>query len=115
MSSLGLAAVFAGFAGFVGLVLRFAGRLVVFDFDRACFVTPLSYVVRYLRRMQRALLVLLMVNCGGSERELPPTDTADLLATLEELAAMGEKQPGTPAGQQAAQYIADRFEAIGLS
>jgi aminopeptidase YwaD len=38
-----------------------------------------------------------------------------LLTTLEELAAYGQKRAGTPAGQQAAQYIRDRMTAAGLS
>ena len=66
--------------------------------------------------MKRALLVLL-VSCGGSGGETipPPTDQNELLATLEVLAAMGEKAAGTPAGAQAAEYIADRFRTIGLT
>ena len=38
-----------------------------------------------------------------------------MLATLETLSAMGEKGAGTPAGAQAADYIADRMRALGLT
>lgn len=65
--------------------------------------------------MKRALLVLLAACGGGGETTPPPTDQADLLATLEALSAMGEKAVGTPAGAQAAEYIAGRFRAIGLT
>ena len=37
-----------------------------------------------------------------------------MLDTLAELAAFGEKRAGTPAGQQAGDYIAQRFETAGL-
>ncbi|MDQ3333741.1 MAG: M28 family peptidase [Myxococcota bacterium] len=65
--------------------------------------------------MKRALLALLVACGGGGEVTPPPTDQADLLATLEVLSAMGEKAAGTPAGAQAADYIAGRFRAIGLT
>jgi hypothetical protein len=65
--------------------------------------------------MRTALLALLLVACGDETKPLPPTDPADLQKTLDELAAFGQKQPGTPAGQQAAAYIGDRFRALGLT
>jgi len=66
-----------------------------------------------MRRLMLAVLVV--VGCGGDkDKVLGPTDQGQLLATLEALAAMGEKQAGTPAGQEAAQYIAGRFEALQL-
>jgi Zn-dependent M28 family amino/carboxypeptidase len=65
--------------------------------------------------MKRALLALLVACGGGGETVPPPTDQADLLATLEALSAMGEKAAGTPAGAQAADYIANRFRSLGLS
>lgn len=64
--------------------------------------------------MKRAFLALLVACGGGGETVPPPTAPADLLVTLEALSAMGEKAAGTPAGAQAADYIADRFRAIGL-
>jgi hypothetical protein len=39
----------------------------------------------------------------------------ELLRTLEELAALGEKRVGTPAGRAAAEYLRARFEAAGLA
>lgn len=61
-------------------------------------------------------LAVLATACGDpAPTELPPTDPAELKQTLDELAAMGEKAAGTPAGQQAAAYIRDRFTAAGLS
>src|SRR5436190_19210944 len=65
--------------------------------------------------MKRVLLVVLAACGGGGETVPPPTDQAGLLATLEALSAMGQKGAGTPAGQQAADYIADRFRTLGLS
>ena len=67
--------------------------------------------------MKRAWFVLMFVACGGGGGETvpPPTDPQALLGTLETLAAMGEKAAGTPAGAQAADFIADRFRAIGLT
>jgi len=66
--------------------------------------------------MKRLLVVTLtMLGCGGdAPPKLEPTDQAQLLATLEDLAAMGEKAAGTPAGEQAAAYIHDRFTRLGL-
>lgn len=67
--------------------------------------------------MRPCLIAALMslAACGDKDRTPPPTDPQALLATLEALAAMGEKQPGTPAGRQAADYIAARFDGLGLS
>lgn len=61
-----------------------------------------------------SVIGLALAGCGDKDRVPPPTDQGALLATLEALAAMGEKQPGTPAGAQAAEYIAGRFAALGL-
>lgn len=59
--------------------------------------------------------ISLLVACGSDPPAVPPpTDPAALLTTLEDLAAMGEKQAGTAAGIAAGDYIAARFEAIGL-
>jgi Zn-dependent M28 family amino/carboxypeptidase len=67
----------------------------------------------------RARLLLLFALAGACGDDgvtvLPPTDPAELSITLEALAAFGQKQPGTPEGQQAAAYIADRFRALGLA
>jgi Zn-dependent M28 family amino/carboxypeptidase len=66
--------------------------------------------------MRRTLLLIAILGCGDSPQPPPaPTKEEDLLATLEALAAMGEKAAGTPAGQQAAAYIQERFEAMKLS
>jgi Zn-dependent M28 family amino/carboxypeptidase len=66
--------------------------------------------------VRRTLLVVIVVAaCGSDDKVLPPTDPQDLMVTLDALAAFGEKQPGSEAGQQAARYIADRFRALGLS
>lgn len=65
--------------------------------------------------MRWLLVAALVCGCGDKDVVLGPTDERELLVTLEALAAIGEKQAGTPAGQEAARYIADRFEAIGLS
>jgi hypothetical protein len=47
---------------------------------------------------------------------LTPNDPAHarLLRTLEDLAMMGEKRAGTPAGHRAAQYLAERLAKAGL-
>src|SRR5688572_22789265 len=66
--------------------------------------------------MRRLLLLLALVGCGDSPPgPPPPTKEADLLATLETLAAMGEKAAGTPAGQEAARFIQERFEMLRLA
>lgn len=74
--------------------------------------------------MRRALfaVVLLLSSCGDNHNDtppeedgLPPTDQAALLTTIEALANLGQKQAGTPAGQQAAAYIRGRYQAMGLS
>ncbi len=66
--------------------------------------------------MRRLILVALaMAGCGDKEKILGPTDQASLLSTLEALSAMGQKQPGTPAGMEAAQYIQGRFEELRLA
>jgi aminopeptidase YwaD len=66
--------------------------------------------------VRRSLLVLIAVaGCGSDDKVLPPTDPQDLMTTLEALAAFGEKQPGSEAGQQAASYIEERFRALGLT
>ncbi len=68
--------------------------------------------------MRRILLVLastwLACGGGGGDDPLPPTDPADLLATLEDLADLGEKRIATPAGAAAGDYLHDRMDEIGL-
>ena len=66
--------------------------------------------------MRRSLFLLALLGCGDAPPgPPPPTKEADLLATLETLAAMGEKAAGTAAGQEAARFIQERFEALRLS
>jgi Zn-dependent M28 family amino/carboxypeptidase len=65
--------------------------------------------------MRKLVAVLVMLGCGGKDVVLGPTDQGQLRSTLDALAAMGQKQAGTPAGQQAAQYISDRFAALELT
>ena len=67
--------------------------------------------------MRRTLLVVLaLAGCGDDpEKVLPPTNQDELLSTLGDLAAMGEKKAGTAAGRQAAAYIEDRFTALKLT
>lgn len=60
-------------------------------------------------------LVSVALGCGSDPKPLGPTDQGKLLSTLEDLAAIGDKGAGTPGGQQAAQYIADRFTALKLA
>jgi Zn-dependent M28 family amino/carboxypeptidase len=61
-------------------------------------------------------LTLALAACGGgtTREPLPPTEPAALLATLDDLAAFGEKRCGTDAGRQAAAYVAARMTAAGL-
>ena len=59
-------------------------------------------------------LLAFAIGCDG-DKPLPPTDQAALANTLEALAQMGEKQAGTPAGAQAADYIRGRFVELGLT
>ena len=66
-----------------------------------------------MRRL--ALVVIVLAGCGSEDKVLPPSNPQDLMATLEALAAFGEKQPGTEAGRQAAAYIAERFRALKLA
>ena len=63
----------------------------------------------------RVLVLASLLACGSDDKVLPPTDPADLLTTLDALAAFGQKQPGTPEGRAAADYIASRFTALGLT
>jgi Zn-dependent M28 family amino/carboxypeptidase len=65
--------------------------------------------------MKRALLALVAACGGGGETTPPPTDQGALMATLQALSEMGEKAAGTPAGAKAADYIADRMRALGLT
>ncbi len=66
--------------------------------------------------MKRALVLAVLIGCGGGgETVPPPTDQNELLATLEALSAMGEKGAGTAAGAQAADYVKDRMTALGLT
>lgn len=65
-------------------------------------------------RSCRLWLVLAIAACHDKPLVLPPADPAALDATLHDLAAMGQKQAGTPAGATAASYIQDRFNALGL-
>ncbi len=60
--------------------------------------------------------VLAAAACGDNGSvTLDPTDPQDLLATLDDLAAFGNKHAGSPEAQQAAAYLTDRMNAIGLS
>ena len=56
--------------------------------------------------------------CGGEDggREVPdPAEVATrLAATLDELADLGDKRAGTPAGRAAGDLLLERFEAAGL-
>jgi aminopeptidase YwaD len=70
--------------------------------------------IQHIARLA-ALWALGLAGCGDKDRIPPPTDPQALQATLQALAAMGEKQPGTPAGRQAAEYIAQRFAELALS
>jgi aminopeptidase YwaD len=66
--------------------------------------------------VRRFFLVLVAIaGCGSDDKVLPPTDPQDLMTTLEALAAFGEKQPGSEAGQKAAEYIEQRFRDLKLS
>jgi Zn-dependent M28 family amino/carboxypeptidase len=65
--------------------------------------------------MKRALLILLAACGGGGDSPPPPTDPNDLLATLQDLSAMGDKGAGTAAGAQAAAYISQHMTSIGLA
>ena len=59
--------------------------------------------------------LLVLAACGSDDKTLPPTDPADLQKTLDALAAMGQKQPGTDAGRMAAAYVQGRFTELGLA
>src|SRR3954452_1893535 len=62
------------------------------------------------------LVAVLVAACGSSDdKTLDPTDPTELSATLDALAAFGQKQPGTDAGRMAADYVKSRFEALGLA
>jgi Zn-dependent M28 family amino/carboxypeptidase len=66
--------------------------------------------------MRWSLLVVVVLGCGGDSHVVPPpTDPAVLSATLDALAAMGQKQAGTMTGAMAASYIQGRFTALGLT
>ena len=66
--------------------------------------------------LRRLSFVLALASCGHDKPVvLPPADPATLETTLEALAAMGQKQAGTPAGQMAAAYIQQRFTELGLA
>jgi aminopeptidase YwaD len=69
-----------------------------------------------LAPMKRLVWIALVVSgCGGNDdRPLGPTDQAGLKATLDALAAFGEKHAGSPEGRQAADYVAQRFTDLGL-
>jgi aminopeptidase YwaD len=78
--------------------------------------SPARHRLRVRRTLLvRVLVLIVLAGCGSDDKVLPPTDPKDLTITLEALAAFGEKQPGSEAGQQAANYIAERFRALGLS
>src|SRR6476620_3142992 len=62
-----------------------------------------------------AALLSSLVACGDDPKTLQPSDPADLQKTLDALAAFGQKQPGTPAGPQAAAYVGARIRALGLT
>ena len=67
--------------------------------------------------MRRSLLALLaLLSCSDDDKTLPPTDPADLQATLEALAAFGQKQPGTEAGQHGGRvHRRAGFATLGLT
>ncbi len=64
------------------------------------------------------LLVLSVPACGDDDTGPDYADPAQvavrLRTTLDDLAALGEKRCGTPAGHAAGDYIRERFEAAGL-
>ena len=67
--------------------------------------------------MTRFTIILLwatLLSACAQQRPQPPTDPADLLSTLEDLADIGEKRAGTPGGQEAGAYLLARFEDLGL-
>jgi len=73
------------------------------------------------RAVGAALALLAAVGCGA-DPDAPAVDPyadpaavqARLRGTLEDLAALGEKKTGTPAGWEAGDYVAARFAAAGL-
>ncbi|MDB4953345.1 MAG: putative cell wall-binding domain [Myxococcales bacterium] len=65
--------------------------------------------------LRKLALLLLVVGCSDKPTVVAPTNQADLMTTLQALAAMGAKEAGTPAGMQAATYIEGRFRTLGLS
>lgn len=66
--------------------------------------------------MRRWLLLLALAACGDDgAKVLAPTSQDELLTTLMDLSAMGEKKAGTPAAKQAAAYVERRFTELGLA
>lgn len=64
--------------------------------------------------MKRPLaLLMMMAACHGSAPP-KPTDPNALLATLNDLAALGEKRVGTMPGRQAGEYVMARMQKLGL-
>jgi Zn-dependent M28 family amino/carboxypeptidase len=61
-------------------------------------------------------MLLLVVACSSSTpAKLGPTDQNALLKTLMDLAAFGKKHVGTDGANQAAGYLAMRFQQLGLT
>src|SRR5579871_861453 len=63
-----------------------------------------------------ALAIVLCSCTNNSPANQPPgpTDPAALVATLNDLAALGEKRVGTDPGAAAGEYVRNRMAQIGL-
>jgi Zn-dependent M28 family amino/carboxypeptidase len=57
----------------------------------------------------------MMVAIGCSTSPPKPTDPDAILATLDDLAAFGNKRVGTEPGRQAGQYVSSRMQKAGLT
>ena len=86
---------------------------------RTCTTARYSWYNRLPMRplFSRAALVTIpfvVAACASSAAPLAKTDPAALLTTLTDLAAFGNKRAGSPEGAQAAAYLHDRFQKLGL-